>query len=274
MSDGAELLTWTSRHTQSADTAAVILIHGGPGLWDYLGPLEALIDDAAVVHRYDQRGCGRSSPSVDLSMSRYIADIDDLRAHWSYDKLVLIGHSFGATLALAYAGTHPDRVASLAYLSGVGIGDWRTSHRAEISRRRAKLGVEERLAELEDQPRTATEEVERRRLIWATDYADAANGLEASREMAQTPLDINYQANRCLMAFTDADQLRWASRVSCPMFYLHGSADPRLVHHAMALARETPHARERIVEGAGHLPWTEQPDEVRDVLHEVISAAS
>lgn len=274
MSDRAVLLTWTSRPTRAADSTGVLLIHGGPGLWDYLGPLDALIDDVAVVHRYDQRGCGRSSPSEDLSMSRYIADIDELRVHWSYDKLVLIGHSFGATLALAYAGTHPDRVASLAYLSGVGIGDWRTSHRAEISRRRARLGVEERLAELEEQPRTPAEEIEWRRLVWATDYADAANGLEASREMAQTPLDINYQANRRLMTFTDADQLHWASRVACPMFYLHGSADPRPAHHAMALARETTHARERIVEGAGHLPWTERPDEVRRLLHLVIRAAS
>jgi proline iminopeptidase len=148
MSDGAESFTWTSRRTQVRDTAAVILLHGGPGLWDYLGPVGVVLDEVAVVHRYDQRGCGRSSPSDDLSMTRYITDIEELRVHWSHERLVLIGHSFGATLALAYAGSHPNHVASVGYMSGVGIGDWRTSFRAEVARRRAVFGLEDRLAEL------------------------------------------------------------------------------------------------------------------------------
>jgi proline iminopeptidase len=228
-----------------------------------------LLDEVAVVHRYDQRGCGRSSPSDDLSMTRYITDIEELRVHWSHERLVLIGHSFGATLALAYAGSHPNHVASVGYMSGVGIGDWRTSFRAEVARRRAVFGLEDRLAELDERPRTAAEEIEWRRLVWGTDYADTATGLEASRAMAETPFDINYEANRRLK-FTDADQLRWATRVSCPVFFLHGTADPRPASHSMALASETPHARKRIIDSAGHLPWTERPDEVRDLLHEVV----
>lgn len=274
MSDGAELQTWTSRRSQAPERTPVVLVHGGPGLWDYLGPVDALLDDVAVVHRYDQRGCGRSSPSADLSMARYIADIEELRRHWGDEKLVLIGHSFGATLALAYAGTHPEHAAAVGYLSGVGIGDWKTPFRGEVARRRAAFGLNDRLAELEARPRTASEEVEWRRLVWATDYADTAVGLEASRVMAETPLPINHLANRRLAPFTDGDQLSWAARVSCPVYVVHGSADPRPARHAMALATEIPQARQCIIEDAGHLPWVECPDEVRRVLHEVIRATS
>lgn len=249
----------------------MLLLHGGPGLWDYLAPVDALLDGASPVHRYDQRGCGRSSPSDDLSIARYVADIDELRGHWGHEYLVLIGHSFGATLALAYAGTHPGRVAAVGYLSGVGIGDWRTPYRAELARRRAAAGLDERLGELSGRRRTWAEEVEWRRLVWATDYADTTTGRRAAGEMARTPLPINHVANRRL-TFSDADQLRWANAVTCPVFFAHGTADPRPAARVLALADRTPGGQVRLIDGAGHLPWTEQPEQTRAVLHEVVRA--
>ena len=49
MSDGARLATWTD--PGPADAPAVILVHGGPGLWDYLAPLAGLLADRATVHQ-------------------------------------------------------------------------------------------------------------------------------------------------------------------------------------------------------------------------------
>jgi proline iminopeptidase len=40
-----------------------VLCHGGPGLWDDQGPVARMVEDLATVHRYDQRGCGRSCGS-------------------------------------------------------------------------------------------------------------------------------------------------------------------------------------------------------------------
>lgn len=39
----------------------MVLCHGGPGLWDYLGPVSSMVEDLCTVHRYDQRGGGRST---------------------------------------------------------------------------------------------------------------------------------------------------------------------------------------------------------------------
>lgn len=131
--DGVRLRTWTSG-TPGA-SPPVLLLHGGPGLWDYLEPVARMIAPDTVVHRFDQRGCGGSDPSPVQSMARSVADIEDLRAHWRVSSWIVAGHSFGADLALRYAAEHPARTAKMLYLNGCGIGDWRTAYRAERARR-------------------------------------------------------------------------------------------------------------------------------------------
>jgi hypothetical protein len=53
-----KLRVWT--HGQPTDRLPVLLLHGGPGLPDYLSPVATMIEDLTVVHRYDQRGTGGS----------------------------------------------------------------------------------------------------------------------------------------------------------------------------------------------------------------------
>ena len=85
---------------------------------------------------FDQRGCGRSTPhasapDTDLASnttSNLIADIELLRRHLDIDRWLVLGGSWGSTLALAYAERHPDRVTEII-LFGVTTGrrkefDW------------------------------------------------------------------------------------------------------------------------------------------------------
>ncbi|MFF5212965.1 alpha/beta fold hydrolase [Streptosporangium sp. NPDC000396] len=247
------------------------LLHGGPGLWDCLRPVARLLDDSTVVHRFDQRGCGRSGPSDDQRMDRLVADLDVLRRHWGYNRWIVIGHSFGATLALAYAWTHPDRVASLGYLGGTGLGDWRTAYRAERTHRMtARQQV--RLAQLGALPRrSATEEREFRTLAWFTDHADRERAWDWADEDAAVPYPINWTANRRLAEETDSwsdDTVRRRCRqITAPVAVIHGAGDPRPVTAAAALAHALPGGRLHVLEGAGHHPWREQPDALRKILY-------
>ena len=109
--DGTRLRTWTDGH--HTELPPVLLVHGGPGMWDYLEPVARMLEAHTVVHRYDQRGCGGSDPSEDHTVARYVADIDALRRHWRHDAWVVMGHSFGATLAFTYAAAHPRHTAAL-----------------------------------------------------------------------------------------------------------------------------------------------------------------
>jgi proline iminopeptidase len=94
----------------------VLVLHGGPGN-DYraLLSLEALTPDFRVAF-YDQRGAGLSQrvAAEQLTIDDYIEEVDGVARHFATDQPVhLIGHSWGAMLATAFAARHPDRVASL-----------------------------------------------------------------------------------------------------------------------------------------------------------------
>ncbi len=94
----------------------LIVLHGGPGAdYRYLLDLRVLADTYFVVF-YDQRGSGLSSrvDAETLTTQDMIDDLDLFVDHYSPDKQVyVIGHSWGAMLASAYVGQHPDKVAKL-----------------------------------------------------------------------------------------------------------------------------------------------------------------
>lgn len=94
----------------------VILLHGGPGggctpsMRRYFDP------DVYRAILFDQRGCGKSTPfaSVENNTTQdLVADIERIRERLGLEKWVVFGGSWGATLALLYAQTHPERVEAL-----------------------------------------------------------------------------------------------------------------------------------------------------------------
>ncbi|MFP5019640.1 alpha/beta fold hydrolase [Pseudonocardia phyllosphaerae] len=60
LSDGAALWVVTDNEHRH-DLSGLVFLHGGAGMWDYLEPVAGLARDSYRTHRYDQRGCGRSS---------------------------------------------------------------------------------------------------------------------------------------------------------------------------------------------------------------------
>lgn len=99
----------------------VVVLHGGPGGGCSPG-MRRFFDPAyyrAVL--FDQRGCGRSTPTASVTNNTtwdLVADIERIREHLGIDKWIVFGGSWGATLALIYAQAHPDRVQRLV-LRGV-----------------------------------------------------------------------------------------------------------------------------------------------------------
>lgn len=134
---GTGLLRLDDRHSmyweQSGNPRGqpVLFLHGGPGA------------GATPAHRrffdpyhyrivvFDQRGAGRSTPHGEIEANTtpiLVDDIERLRLHLGIDRWHVFGGSWGSTLALAYAQSHPSRVRSLA-LRGIFLGrkaeiDW------------------------------------------------------------------------------------------------------------------------------------------------------
>ena len=111
--------------------APVVILHGGPG--GGCSPAMRRYFDPSVwrVILFDQRGCGRSRPHASVNANttwHLVADIERIRETLGIDRWAVFGGSWGATLALVYAETHPDAVAYLA-LRGVFLSmqrelDW------------------------------------------------------------------------------------------------------------------------------------------------------
>jgi proline iminopeptidase len=113
-----------------------VVVHGGPG--SGCTPWHRRLFDPTVyrVVSFDQRGCGRSTPhasdpDIDLTNNttqNLVADMERLRRHLEVDRWLVWGGSWGSTLGLAYAETHPDRVSEMI-LWGITTGrraefDW------------------------------------------------------------------------------------------------------------------------------------------------------
>jgi len=119
------------------DGKPAVLLHGGPGAG--LIPLyrQAFDPEKYRVVLFDQRGCGRSTPRGELRDNTtwdIVADIEKLREHLAIDRWLVFGGSWGGTLALAYAETHPDRVTEMV-LRGIWLArkaeiDWDFGHGA------------------------------------------------------------------------------------------------------------------------------------------------
>jgi len=98
------------------DGKPVVILHGGPG--GGCTPALRTYHDASAYHiiLLDQRGSGRSLPFASLENNttwHLVADIEKLREHLAIEKWQVWGGSWGSTLALAYAETHPERVTEL-----------------------------------------------------------------------------------------------------------------------------------------------------------------
>lgn len=275
--DGVRL--WAAR---TGPGTPLVLCHGGPGLWDMFGDVAALLADVTPVVRWDQRGCGRSEPCAGpWTSARFVADLDAVRRHFGLERMALLGHSWGAQLALSYALAHPERVSTLVYVSGTGIGpdaDW---HPAHLENFRARLADHpERLArrqELTDRPfRTDDEERERAVLGWSAEFEDREGALESARRMADPWFGINDACNRAL----DQERARiWGTpelAAACadldvPVVIVDGAGDIRPRTAVDSLEQALPRVRRVHLSDAGHLPWVEDPDGFRAAIAEALT---
>lgn len=265
--DGTGL--WTA---VSGTGPPVVCLHGGPGLWDYLAPLAALLDDTFTVVRFDQRGCGRSAGGGPFTIAQAVDDLDQVRAALGFGRWAVAGHSWGAELALRYAASHQARTTAVAYIAGVGAGNgFRDAFAAEQDRR---LGPDrERLAGLSAIPagqRTLAQERERCLLQWRPDFSPGPAAAEHARALWDTRPPgavVNMTAYRQLWDDRETeDLLRAAARVTCPVTMLFGADDPRPWTASESLLEALPDASRIVLDRAGHAPWAERPADTRRVI--------
>ena len=274
-----------------------VVFHGGPG--SGCGPFfRTFFDpDAYLVVLFDQRNCGRSTPhasapGTDLranTTQNLVADAELLREHLDVERWLVLGGSWGSTLALAYAEAHPERVTEIV-LSAITTGrhaefDWlfrgglARFFPEQWARLVAALPADERDGDVVDayhrllndpDPevcRRATEEW----CLWesATPAWPPTDGLaERFRDpeyaLAFARIVIHYVRHNGFLE--DEILLRNADALKdIPGTLVHGRFDFQApLENAYALSRAWPRAELVVVDDAGHLATGEK---ARQIAH-------
>ncbi|MEU6145736.1 alpha/beta hydrolase [Streptomyces sp. NPDC047081] len=264
--DGVRL--WAERSEGPGEP--LVLCHGGPGLWDMFGDVAELLADVTPVVRWDQRGCGRSERCAGpWTTERFVADLDAVRRHFGVERMALLGHSWGAQLALSYALARPERVRVLLYVAGTGIGpvtEWHGGFEANLL---ARLGEDpERLARWRELGR---DDRERAVIQWSAEFEDRARAVEQAERMADPWFGINLDCGREL---NDETRRTWGTPelyeacacLDVPVHILDGAHDIRPRSAVDSLERALPQVRRAVFPDAGHLPWAEDPKGFREAV--------
>lgn len=246
----------------------VVVLHGGPGAsHDYLRPGFDLLATGRSLIYYDQRGGGQSPvpAGTPVGWQEQVADLEELRKQWGFERMPLVGYSWGGLLAMLYATTHPDRVERLALVSPAPA--WRAA-RQEFEATFAALNLSpelqaERAALRESGLRERDPEAYQRRLFELSVvpyFVDTSlvTKLTAFRVVSRTQQEV-------WGSLGDYDLRPLLSTLEMPVLVLHGKEDVIPAWAAEEAARLMG-AEWHLLSPCGHCPHVEQPQAFREAV--------
>jgi len=245
----------------------VVLLHGGPGASGYVAPLGRELADLFRVVEPFQRGAGAES----LTVARHVEDLREvLKSHCGGRPAALVGHSWGAMLALAYAAAYPDTISCLAL---IGCGTFDTESRACLEATRQER-MDDHLTRRMQRLEASTADPDKRMLAMGGLFQriDSHDLLPVEDAILRCDARANAETWQDMMRLQAEGTYPSAfSAIAAPAIMLHGAIDPhpgRMIH--ASLIRYIPQLAYREWEPCGHYPWLER--EVRDDFFRILRA--
>lgn len=262
----------------------LVILHGGPDFdHRYLLPeLDRLSDGYRLLY-YDQRGRGDSARGVapeDVTLLSDVADLDQVRRFFHLESMALVGHSWGAVLALEYALRHPERVSHLILMNPAPasaadlvafrqvyakkLGPDLEKQRAILASTAYREGDPETVAaryRLHFKPALRREE-DFERLMTRMRAAFVLQGREGILEARA----VEDRLLRDTWASENYDLLPKLGSLRIPALVIAGDHDffpPEVAGH---VAAALPGSRLVTLEGCGHFAYLECPEAVRKAL--------
>ncbi len=278
VSNGQTLTYYEAGHGEP-----LVLLPGGPGFaGNYLF---GLADSLAGRYRLiivDPRGCGRSqvpvvsSQTVNLDLD--VADLESLRQHLKLDQLSLLGHSYGAQWAVAYAARYPAHAGRLVLVDPTDTDNrFQRYFIANILARltpdeRARVARYNQALKVKADPDSSLALVKLMGLAYVYDRRMAA-GLSSFITPA-THSEAVFQAHMQSPGYATLDLAPDARRLHTPTLLIHGRQDP--LGEAVPLHVQSCLAGSQLVfiNRCGHFPWLEQPREFYAALRPFLAQSA
>jgi pimeloyl-ACP methyl ester carboxylesterase len=229
---------------------AILLSHGfGASASMWRGQVEAL-QRAYRLIPWDMRGHGNSDSPADQALYSHQHTVEDMRAlldHLQIAQAVIVGHSLGGFMSLAFHVVYPQRVKGLI-LQGCGPGYRNADARVAWNAR-----AEERAHRLETQG-----------------LAVLGGGAEVRVSAPHSALGLA-RAARGILAQVDARVIDSLPHIRVPTLIIVGDRDTPFVDGSHYMAARIPHATEVVVTNAGHGANVEQPEVVNEAIRRFLA---
>lgn len=246
----------------------IVFLHGGPGMsHDQFLPHVLPLAEKHQLIFFDQRLSGRSSGHVDSSavtLQHFIDDIDGIRKAFNIGKMNLLGHSWGAFLAMEYAIRYPDNLKSLLLVNSISAS--------------ATLAQEANLAVAS---RFTPEEIEERTKILQSegfkkgDMAELASLFRVTLRPVFYNRDLvsqlnlafpeDYRAKSTLLQLLYRDVAEYdlhgqLAAIKCSTLIIHSDTDPTPLTSIELIQNAIPGATLHVIDNCGHFPFLESQD--------------
>ena len=249
----------------------LLLLSGGPGYEvDYMSGIAQELGSSYKCILLEQRGTGRSQPpnltAAQMTVKSFVEDIEAVRTSINIDRLIILGHSWGGMLAMAYATAHPDRVESLILVDsggmdlsfGANFGDNVTS-RASVSERLELEKAEAAIHHSSDAIGQNTAGAAYTCLVTPYYFFDRAL---ADKLLTLLPGDSNQQRVFPLMQDDLVHNYHVQSGMKSlprPVLVIQGRQDPMPETVAIDIHEAIRNSQLVFIDRCGHFPWLEQP---------------
>ena len=276
----------------------VLVVHGGPGIPPTASaPAFDALGDGYRFYYYDQRGSGHSTrPEFDFSGSQWdniqqlegvlgiaeqLADIERIRRLLGDERLILVGHSYGAFLAALYAAELPEKVAKLILIAPADLIVFPSRHGGLFDNLREKLPPDQHEA-LDEW------------LVRYLDLGDIFGKTEAELQALDAELFVFFEAaagpSPQAVAPPQAHIGSWHARaqffsmgrrhdyssalgaITAPTLVVHGAIDLQPLAVAEDYAAWIPESRVVVIDGAGHFPHYTHAEALTPIVRDFLGA--
>lgn len=253
----------------------LLIIHGGPVLDHsyFLPQLSPLEKDFQLIF-YDQRASGRSLAEVDsatMTLDVFVEDIEAIRKAFGLEKINVLGHSWGGLVAMKYAIKHNQHLNKLILSNSIApnVTEWQMEGQV-VGQRATENDFIERQAIITSgalQSEDATEAIEKLlRISFRPQMADTTKLNELNLYVPKDYLKRSDVFALISPDLTNFDLYPEIGKITCPVLVLYGNREPAVYLHATRMAEAFPSGELKVVDGAGHFPFVEKPQEYNQAV--------